>query len=189
MDTSAGDGSALPVAGWYPNPHDPLTERYWTGQNWSAETRAKPAPFVFETSTQTPAATPAGWYPNPADPSTKRYWNGEAWTQDFAADATLPAGPVAYPQAPAGYATYGATAYGWVAPVSTNGLAVASLVLGILWIYWVGSLLAVIFGHVALGQIKNSGGRQGGRGLAIAGLTLGWVGFGFLALALFAVAA
>jgi hypothetical protein len=57
-----------------------------------------------------------------------------------------------------------------------NGLAIASLVLGIIWIYWIGSIIAVIFGHVALGQIKRTG--QSGKGLAIAGLTLGWVGVG-----------
>jgi Domain of unknown function (DUF4190) len=62
------------------------------------------------------------------------------------------------------------------APASTNGLAVAALVLGILWIYWVGSILAVIFGHVALAQIGKR--QQAGRGLAIAGLVLGWIGVG-----------
>src|SRR5437879_6309887 len=60
----------------------------------------------------------------------------------------------------------------------TNGLAIASLVLGILWIFWLGSILAVVFGHVALGQIRRS--KQSGRGLAIAGLTLGWLGLGLL---------
>ena len=63
---------------------------------------------------------------------------------------------------------------------STSGLAVASMVLGILWIYWVGSLLAVIFGHIALRKIKSSAGLQQGRGMAIAGVVLGWVGVGFL---------
>jgi hypothetical protein len=62
----------------------------------------------------------------------------------------------------------------------TNGLAIAALVLGILWVYWVGSILAVIFGHVALSQIHRS--RQGGRGLAIAGLVLGYVGLALLLL-------
>jgi len=62
----------------------------------------------------------------------------------------------------------------------TNGLAIAALVLGILWLYWVGSILAVIFGHIALSQIHHS--RQGGRGLAIAGLVLGYVGLALLAL-------
>jgi len=65
---------------------------------------------------------------------------------------------------------------------ATNGMAVASLVLGIIWLFWVGSILAVIFGYVGKGQIDRSGGSQGGRGLAIAGITLGWVGVGFLVL-------
>jgi len=65
---------------------------------------------------------------------------------------------------------------------ASNGMAVASLVLGILWLFWVGSILAVIFGYVGKGQIDRSGGTQTGRGLAIAGITLGWVGIGFLVL-------
>ena len=40
---------------------------------------------------------------------------------------------------------------------STNGLAIASLVVGIVWIYWIGSILAVIFGHIALRQIDDTG--------------------------------
>lgn len=64
----------------------------------------------------------------------------------------------------------------------TSGLAVASLVLGILWILWVGSVLAVIFGHVALSQIKRSYGALTGRGMAIAGLVLGYLGIATLAL-------
>ena len=46
----------------------------------------------------------------------------------------------------------------------TSGLAIASLVLGIVWVFWLGSLLAVIFGHVALSQIKRSMGALTGRG-------------------------
>ena len=63
-----------------------------------------------------------------------------------------------------------------------NGLAVWSLVLGAVWIFWVGSVLAVILGHVALAQIRDSNGWQRGRGLALAGLLLG-----YLALALFVI--
>jgi hypothetical protein len=59
------------------------------------------------------------------------------------------------------------------------------LILGILWLGWLGSVLAVIFGHVALSQIKRTG--AAGRGLAIAGLVLGYVGaaiaLGFLLIA------
>ncbi len=72
--------------------------------------------------------------------------------------------------------------YGPGRPATTNGLAVASLVLGILWMFWVGSILAVIFGYVGKGQIDRSGGTQSGRGLAVAGIVLGWVGVGFLLL-------
>lgn len=66
------------------------------------------------------------------------------------------------------------------------GLAIASLVLGILWMWWIGSLLAVIFGHVALGQIKRSHGWKTGRGMAIAGVVLGWLGLATLAIVLVA---
>jgi hypothetical protein len=72
--------------------------------------------------------------------------------------------------------------YGYAAqPVSggTNGFAIASMVLGILWIWWIGSILAVIFGHVALGQIARQ--NQSGRGMAIAGLVLGYIGLLLLA--------
>lgn len=58
----------------------------------------------------------------------------------------------------------------------TNGLAVASLVLGILWLGGVGALLALIFGYISKGQIDRSSGRQSGRGMAITGIVLGWVG-------------
>lgn len=30
------------------------------------------------------------------------------------------------------------------------GWPIAALVLGIVWVYWIGSILAIIFGHVAL---------------------------------------
>lgn len=59
---------------------------------------------------------------------------------------------------------------------STNGLAVASLVLGILFLFGVGSVLALIFGLVARRQIRRAGGTQAGDGLAVAGITLGAVG-------------
>jgi hypothetical protein len=85
-----------------------------------------------------------------------------------------PAPPVA-PQYPVPYAT--------PYPVrSTNGLAIASLIAGFFWLGWFGSFLAVIFGHVALSQIKTSKGAQEGNGLAIAGLVLGYMGLATLLL-------
>ena len=70
--------------------------------------------------------------------------------------------------------------YGQQPIAKTNGLAVASLVLGLLWICYIGSILAVVFGHVGLSQIKKSGGTQTGQGLAIAGLILGYLGLAVL---------
>lgn len=75
----------------------------------------------------------------------------------------------------------------WVPPapppmITTNGMAIASLVLGIVWIYWIGSILALVFGYVALRQIRDANGWQQGRGMAIAGIVLGWIGVGTLTL-------
>ncbi|MGH3873003.1 MAG: DUF1707 and DUF4190 domain-containing protein [Pseudonocardiaceae bacterium] len=59
-----------------------------------------------------------------------------------------------------------------------NGFAVASLVLGILWLYWIGSILALVFGYIARKQIRER--KERGAGLATAGIVLGWVGVGIL---------
>ncbi|HEY2353371.1 MAG TPA: DUF4190 domain-containing protein [Gaiellaceae bacterium] len=58
----------------------------------------------------------------------------------------------------------------------TNGYAIASLICGVVWIGGLGSLLAVIFGFMARRQINDSGGRQGGGGMATAGIIIGFVG-------------
>ncbi|MEV4173973.1 MmpS family transport accessory protein [Nonomuraea sp. NPDC049709] len=57
----------------------------------------------------------------------------------------------------------------------TNGLAVAALVTGLTGFLTCGftSILAVIFGHVALSQIRRDG--TDGRGMAVGGVVLGWV--------------
>jgi hypothetical protein len=67
-----------------------------------------------------------------------------------------------------------------MASQGTNGLAIASLVLGILWLTWIGSILALIFGYIARSQVRRRG--QGGDGLALAGIVLGWVGVATLVL-------
>ncbi len=62
----------------------------------------------------------------------------------------------------------------------TSGMAIASLVLGILWIYWLGSILALAFGYIAKKEIRDSNEPIEGSGLATAGIVLGWVGIGTL---------
>ncbi|MFD9660607.1 DUF4190 domain-containing protein [Rhodococcus sp. NPDC059968] len=58
-------------------------------------------------------------------------------------------------------------------PLGTNGLAIASLITSIVGgcFYGLGSIVGIILGIIALGQIKQSG--QEGRGLAIAGIAIG----------------
>jgi hypothetical protein len=66
---------------------------------------------------------------------------------------------------------------GSVAVRSVAPLAVASFVSGLLGaslFFFLGSILAVVFGHVALKQINESGDTLGGRGMAISGLVLGY---------------
>ena len=63
-------------------------------------------------------------------------------------------------------------------------MAIAALVLGIVGFF----PLALVFGYMGRNQIDRSGGRQGGRGLAVAGIVLGWVGVAFFVLAILAVA-
>ena len=69
--------------------------------------------------------------------------------------------------------------YYWSPP--TNGFAIAALICGIVGM-GVGSVLALVFGYVAKRQIDESNGMQGGRGLAVAGIVLGWIGVGFVVL-------
>jgi hypothetical protein len=58
-------------------------------------------------------------------------------------------------------------------------MAIASMVLGILWLYWVGSILALIFGYIAKKQLRER--PENGGGMATAGIVLGWIGVAVLA--------
>lgn len=72
-------------------------------------------------------------------------------------------------------------------PTETNIWALISLVSGILsWlgVFGLGAIVAVVAGHAAKSQIKNSYGRMSGDGLATAGLVLGYLN---LALTVFAL--
>jgi hypothetical protein len=70
------------------------------------------------------------------------------------------------------------------ATVRDHPLAIASLILGLTWVFFIGSLLAIILGFIAKGDIDRSGGRTTGRGMAVAGIVLGFVAVGFLILAI-----
>ena len=57
----------------------------------------------------------------------------------------------------------------------TSGKAIASLVCGLLFFIPFLFVAAVVFGHMALSEIRKSGGRLKGEGLAIAGLVFGYM--------------
>jgi hypothetical protein len=62
----------------------------------------------------------------------------------------------------------------------TSVLAVVSLISSLLWVFWIGSLVAVITGHLARRQVREQG--YGGDVLAVIGLVLGYLslaGFAF----------
>ncbi|HEV8194731.1 MAG TPA: DUF4190 domain-containing protein [Ktedonobacterales bacterium] len=87
--------------------------------------------------------------------------------------SSYPPPPSSYPESAPQYAPPPQT-YGYAAPPmapATSGWAIASLVCAILGI----SLLAIIFGYVGRNEIRNSGGRITGDGLALAGLIIGWI--------------
>ena len=117
--------------------------------------------------------------PPPPEPGYPPPWNrpsGTAWSDEPPAGLQpAPAYPVpghpGYPGAPGYPPPYPAPGYPGLPPTrpGTNGFAIAALIFGIIG----GALLGVIFGFVALSQIKRSG--QGGRGMAIAGLVLSGV--------------
>ncbi|RBY92706.1 hypothetical protein DQ241_01120 [Blastococcus sp. TF02A-30] len=132
-------------------------------------TRGPPSPA--DRSDQERAMT----YPGPQQPAAGDPHGAPdqpAWGQ--------PPGP--YGGYPPGYGQPPYGGYPYAPPRRTNGMAVASMVLGILWLYWIGSILALVFGYVAKQQIRQRG--DSGSGMATAGIVLGWVGIGFLVLGL-----
>jgi hypothetical protein len=102
-----------------------------------------------------------------------------------------PPPPPGYPQTPYPYGAPGmAQSYAAPMPPKSSGLAIASLICGIVGLC-VGptGVAAVITGHLALSNIKQSGGAVTGRGMAIAGLILGYIEIAFIILAIIYVIA
>ena len=152
---------------------------------------------------QNPAPEPGAYPPVPPAPG--------------AAQPAAPAGPGAYPPpaqgaypppaygAPASPAApsygaapaYGAASgygaapgYGYGAQPKTNTLAIVSLIAsisGFVILPFIGSVVGVITGHMSLNQLKTSG--EQGRGMALAGTIVGWVGLGLAILGIFAAIA
>jgi hypothetical protein len=129
---------------------------------WGPPGQTPPPPPPPPPGAPAPAAAP----PNPFAPPAP-----------YGAGAPYPP-PGAYAQYPPPYPASGYQA------TSTNGLAIAALVLGLVgWMACgIGSILAVVFGFVARSQIRASQGRQAGDGMALAGIILGFIAIALLVL-------
>jgi Domain of unknown function (DUF4190) len=100
-----------------------------------------------------------------------------------------PPSPPPPPQPPPTPPAAGGSGYYSPPTSTTNGLAIASLVSSIAgWVICgIGFILGIVFGSIAKNQIDQSGGTQQGRGLAVAGIIIGWVGIGLGVLVLLIV--
>jgi len=150
-------------------------------------------------SDPTPDGTPAAPTPPPAPAYEAPVAPPAPPAGDYPPAYGAPAAPTAdaYPGYPAptygapayGAPVYGTTpapAYGAYAAPKTNVLAIVSLVaalVGMFIIPFIGSVVAVITGHMSLSQIKRTG--ENGRGMGLAGTIVGWVGIGLSIIGLF----
>jgi hypothetical protein len=132
-------------------------------------------PTQLQQPTQPPPVPPTAQYPGPQYPG-----------QQFGAP---PQQGYPNPNAPYGgygqggygqYNAYGGGPYGYAQgyyaqAAGTNGMAIASLVLGICGFFCVTPFIGIPLGFVALSKIRQTG--QSGRGMAIAGiiLSVAWI--------------
>ena len=71
----------------------------------------------------------------------------------------------------------------------TSGKAIVSLVCGVLFFFLPAAILGIIMGHLSLSDIRRSAGRLTGRGLAIAGLVLSYLGLAVIPILIIAAIA
>jgi hypothetical protein len=159
-------------------PHDPTTPQPYDPQGFAGSYGPQAAqPYdplpgqAYDPQTGLPLAPP------PGQQGTASYYNAPYGGAPYGPPPGY--GPTGYGQQfyGGGYPSPGYGGYPQARP--TNGMAIASLVLGILWLYWVGSILALVFGYIAKQQIRERG--EAGGGMATAGIVLGWIGVGMLA--------
>jgi uncharacterized protein DUF4190/zinc ribbon protein len=121
------------------------------------------------------AATPTIALPGanaPAPPTVQPPYPAQTYGGQYSTGAPQPYTPVQPTYTPIGL------------PNSTA--AIVSLVFGILsWVglFFIGGIVAVVAGHMARNEIRNSGGQIGGSGMATAGLILGYINIGLSVLA------
>ncbi|OYD67658.1 DUF4190 domain-containing protein [Rhodococcus sp. OK302] len=148
-----------------------ITQSYWEIPGFTSATEQYPG---YPPPTYTPAsdhpvpfAQPVQYQPPAQYQPPVQYQPPAQFQQPVQYQQPLPY------QQPMQYGAYGQYGGGYAPPVGTNGLAIAALVTSIAGgcTYGLGSVIGIILGVLALGQIKSTG--QQGRGLAIAGIAVG----------------
>jgi hypothetical protein len=126
--------------------------------------------------------------PPQLSPDGKWWWDGRQWLP-----VPAPPAPALPPTPPVGSVLPGygaqqpaAVGYQQAPAAGTDGLAIASFVLSIIWVLGLGSIAAVVLGHVSRRKAASEGRPKSG--LALAGLILGYLGIAGLVLGI-AVAA
>lgn len=106
---------------------------------------------------------------SPANPNQQSGDPGYGQQPPQQAPPSYPIQQQSYAAPQYGAPQYGAPQYGVPAQQRTNSMAIVAFILS----FFV-SIVAVILGHIAMGQIKRTG--EGGHGLAVAALIIGYIG-------------
>jgi hypothetical protein len=122
------------------------------------------------------------WPQGPGDPYGQQQPGGDPYgqqpysAQPYSSQPSYDAYGQPYQQASYQQASYQPYANPYQTP-STNGLAIAALICGIAGLFFVpvvGSIVAIILGHIAKRQIAERG--ESGDGMAMGGLVTGYIG-------------
>lgn len=167
------DARNLPAAGWYPDPENPAGERWWNGASWSDQKRAS------QTVVPPVPSAPAGYT---APPTADQAYTGAPAGQDGGlqygsayAQAGQPAGVQPYAGQP-----YASQPYGAAPASSSNGLAIAGLIVScvslLIGLYGLSAITGIVLSALGLRQANQraaAGAAGTGRGAAIAGIVVG----------------
>ena len=120
--------------------------------------------------------------PPQLSPDGHWWWDGTAWVP--AEQRHQPAVPAAAQPAQPAQPVWPAAA---PAPARHDGLAITSLVSSLLWVMGLGSVVAVVTGHLSRSRAKQEGREPSG--LALAGLVIGYLGVSLMVVGVLAAVA
>ncbi|WP_018335777.1 DUF4190 domain-containing protein [Actinomycetospora chiangmaiensis] len=167
------------------------------GEQTGSGSTGYPPPTSYSGPSSQPTAAPSGSDTEPPSHGRQGYEQQNYGQQGYGQQGSGQQnygqqgyGQPAYDQQGYGQTGYGQPGYGQTGayppaaqgyPAPTNGLAIASLVLSLLsFVFGITAIGGVICGHIARRQIRERG--EGGDGLALAGLIIGYIFIGLFVL-------